>query len=59
MVLAGSTITITLGTASGEAADTGSSTTTAWSSSTTPYDAAGNNASGNAVNESGGGDREF
>jgi hypothetical protein len=59
MVQSGSTITITLGTHSGEAADTGSSTTTAWDSSATPYDAAGNNATGNVVNESGGGDREF
>jgi hypothetical protein len=59
MVLSGSTITITLGTQSGEAADTGSSTTTAWGSSITAYDAAGNNATGNTVNESGGGDREF
>ena len=59
MVQSGSTITITLGTQSGEAADTGSTTTTAWDSSTTPYDAAGNNATGNAANESGGGDKEF
>jgi hypothetical protein len=59
MVQSGSAITITLGTRSGEAADTGSSATTAWDSSTTPYDAAGNNATGNVVNEGGGGDREF
>jgi hypothetical protein len=58
MVQSGSMITITLGTASGSA-DTGSSTTMQWSPSTTAYDAAGNNASGSSINESGTSDREF
>lgn len=59
MVQSGSTITITLGTPSGEPADTGSNTTMGWASSTAPYDAAGNAASGNTRNETGGTDREW
>jgi hypothetical protein len=55
----GSTITITLGTPSGQPADTGSSTTMGWASSIVPYDAAGNAASGNSRNETGGADREW
>ena len=59
MVQSGATITVTLGTRSGSAADTGGSTTTAWDSATSPYDAAGNAATGNIRSEMGGGDREF
>ena len=59
MVQSGSTITITLGTRSGSGADNGSSTSMTWSPSTSPYDAAGNQMSANAANESGGGNKEF
>ena len=59
MVQSGATITITLGTASGEPADTGSTTTMAWSPSTTPYDAAGNLTSSNSASEGGGSDKEW
>jgi hypothetical protein len=59
MVQSGSTITITLGTRSGSGADIGGTTTTVWDSAATPYDAAGNAATGNNPSESGGGDREF
>lgn len=58
MVQSGSSITITLGTASGTA-DTGSVTTMNWSPTTNPYDAAGNAATSSSVNEGGGSDREF
>lgn len=59
MVQSGATITITLGTRSGSSPDQGNNTTMSWDSSSSPYDAAGNAASGNNVNEGGGGDREF
>ena len=59
MVQSGPNITITLGTASGEPADTGGNTTMAWDSSNTPYDAAGNAATGNDPNEGGANDREW
>lgn len=59
MVQSGATITITLGTRSGSSPDQGNSTTMSWDSSSSPYDAAGNAASGNNVNEGGSGDREF
>jgi hypothetical protein len=59
MVQSGATITITLGTRSGSNADTGTSTTMAWDSATSPYDAAGNANTGTTRNETGGGDREF
>jgi hypothetical protein len=59
MVQSGATITITLGTRSGSSADTGTSTTMAWDSATSPYDAAGNANTGTTRNETGGGDREF
>ncbi|MEX2552621.1 MAG: Ig-like domain-containing protein [Actinomycetota bacterium] len=58
MVQSGASIAITLGTASGTA-DTGSSTTMEWLTSTAPYDAAGNALSGTDVDEGGAGDREF
>jgi hypothetical protein len=59
MVQSGATITITLGTRSGSAADTGGSTTMTWDPASTPYDAAGNAANGSTRNETGAGDREF
>ena len=59
MVQSGATITITLGTRSGSNADTGTSTTMAWDSATSPYDAAGNANTGNTRNETGSSDREF
>jgi signal peptidase I len=59
MVQTASIITITLGTRSGSAADTGGNTTMAWDSAATPYDAAGNVASSNTRNETGGSDKEF
>jgi hypothetical protein len=54
MVQSGSTITITLGTRSGgngTVLDMGSNTDMSWDSTTTPYDAAGNTASGNTFTE--------
>lgn len=59
MVQSGSSITITLGTASATANTAGGNGTMAWDSTTTPYDAAGNSATGNNPNEGGGGDKEF
>ena len=59
MVQSGASIIITLGTRSGSSPDQGNSTTTEWDSAATPYDAAGNTASGNVRTEQGGGDREF
>jgi hypothetical protein len=59
MVQSGATITITLGTRSGSAADPGGTTTTRWLTATSPYDAAGNLASDNDRDETGGGDKEF
>jgi len=55
MVQSTNSITITLGTQSGGSGtlhDLGSNTDMAWDSSTTPYDAAGNAASGNTFTES-------
>ena len=54
MVASANTITITLGTQSGgngNVNDVGSNSDMAWDSTTTPYDAAGNTASGNTVTE--------
>jgi hypothetical protein len=54
MAQSGSSITITMGTRSGGTGsvhDVGSNTNMAWDSSTTPYDAAGNAASGNTYTE--------
>jgi hypothetical protein len=59
MVQSGSSITITLGTASATANTAGGNGTMAWDSTTTPYDAAGNVATGNNPNEGGGADKEF
>ena len=59
MVQSGSTITITLGTASTGTDTAGGNGTMAWSPSVTPYDAAGNLTSAAGVSESGGGDRDF
>ncbi|MDP9227748.1 MAG: hypothetical protein M3M99_01700 [Actinomycetota bacterium] len=60
MVLSGNSITITLGTASGQGAITaGGNGTMSWDPVTTPTDRAGNSMNGAAVNESGGADREF
>ena len=61
MAASGSTIVITLGTRSGGNGsfnDVGSNTDMAWDSSPTPYDAAGNAASGNTYTE-GDSDYEF
>jgi hypothetical protein len=54
MVASANTVTITLGTRSGGSGsfnDVGSNSDIAWDSSATPYDAAGNAASGNTVAE--------
>lgn len=54
MVASTNTITITLGTRSGGSGafnDVGANNDMTWDSTTTPYDAAGNSASGNAVAE--------
>jgi hypothetical protein len=54
MVASANTVTITLGTRSGGSGsfnDVGSNSDIAWDSSATPYDAAGNAASGNSVTE--------
>jgi hypothetical protein len=59
MVQSGATITITLGTRSGSGADNGGTTTMSWNSDNTPYDAAGNAASGNTRAETGASDKEF
>lgn len=59
MVQTGSSIVVTLGTRSGSSPGEGGSTTTAWVSGTSPYDAAGNAATGNTRSEQGGSDREF
>jgi hypothetical protein len=59
MVQSGASIIITLGTRSGSSPDQGGTTTTEWDSATSPYDAAGNAATGNTRTETGGGDREF
>lgn len=60
MVRSGSGITITLGSKTlGSANTAGGNATMSWSSTTTPSDRAGNPATGNTVNESGGADKEF
>jgi hypothetical protein len=60
MVMSGNSITVTLGTASGQGATTASGNgTMSWDPVTTPTDRAANPMSGAAVNENGGGDREF
>jgi hypothetical protein len=60
MVMSGSTITLTLGTASGEAATTAAATgTMIWTPSTSAYDRAGNAALVTVATESGGADKEF
>lgn len=59
MVQSGSVVTITLGSVTQGNSETGGSGQSSWDSTTTPYDAAGNAATGNVANESGGGDREF
>jgi hypothetical protein len=60
MVMSGSTITITLGTASGQAATTaGGNGTMSWAPSTTPFDRAANTMSSANASESGGNDKEF
>jgi hypothetical protein len=63
MVRSGSSIVVTLGTmsspGSGNPTVAGSSSTMNWDPPTTPYDAAGNALTGNAVNETGSGDKEF
>lgn len=59
MVMSGSTITITLGTASGTATTAGATGTMSWTPSASATDAAGNAVSTTAVTESGTADREF
>ena len=59
MVQSGASIVVTLGTRSGSTPDQGGITTMEWHPATTPYDAAGNNATGTVRNEQGGSDREF
>jgi hypothetical protein len=59
MVQSGSSIVVTLGTRSGSSPDQGGTTTTQWASASSPYDAAGNSATGNTRSEQGGSDREF
>jgi signal peptidase I len=53
------TITITLGPLTAGSPDPGQSGAMTWNSTTTPYDAAGNTATGNAQTESGASDKEF
>jgi signal peptidase I len=59
MVQSGASIVITLGTRSGSTPDQGGTTTTEWDPPTSPYDAAGNTATGTVRTEQGGSDREF
>lgn len=60
MSMSGSTVTITLGTHSGQAALTaGASATATWTPSATPTDRAGNLGSTAAANETGSADKEF
>jgi hypothetical protein len=59
MVQSGASVIITLGTRSGSTPDSGNSTTMEWDSATSPFDAAGNAATGNVRTETGAGDREF
>ncbi len=59
MVQSGSTITVTLGTASATAETAGGNSATTWTPDTAAYDAAGNLASSGAVNETEVSDREF
>jgi hypothetical protein len=59
MVQSGASVVITLGTRSGSSPDQGGTTTTEWDSAASPYDAAGNTATGNVRTEQGASDREF
>lgn len=59
MVQSGSTITVTLGTASESATTAGGSAAMVWTPTTTAYDAAGNLSSASAATESGSADKEF
>ena len=59
MVQSGSTITITLGTASGKVLTASGNGTMTWAPSTTPTDAAANAMSSASHAETGGADREF
>jgi hypothetical protein len=57
--MSGSTITITLGTASGGTTTAGGTGTMAWTPSTAPTDLAGNACTVTIANESGAADAEF
>ena len=61
MVMSGSTITLTLGTASGQAATTAAAAglPMVWTPSTSAYDRAGNAALTTVATESGAADKEF
>jgi hypothetical protein len=59
MVRSGSTITVTLGTASGATTTAAATGTMTWTPSATAYDRAGNTASTAAATESGAADKEF
>jgi hypothetical protein len=59
MVMSGSTITITLGTASGATTTQATNTTMVWTPSITPTDLAGNACAATTATESAGADREF
>jgi signal peptidase I len=59
MVQSGNSIVITLGTRSGTAPDNGGSTLMDWHPATSPYDAAGNAASGTVRSETGSNNKEF
>ena len=59
MVQSGSSITITLGTQSGNGTTAGANTTMAWTPSTAIYDRAGNAGAATAATESGAADKEF
>ena len=59
MTRSGNSITIVLGTQSGAGTTAAANGTMSWSSSTTPYDRAGNASAGNTAGETGTADREF
>jgi hypothetical protein len=59
MVRSGSTITVTLGTASGATTTAAATGTMTWTPSATAYDRAGNSASTAVATESGAADKEF
>jgi hypothetical protein len=59
MVMSGSTITVTLGTASGTTSTAAGSGTMIWTPSASAYDRAGNAASSATATESGTADRDF